>query len=115
MGRFSLEFGRKGPEGLKAEHDEDLIDDTIQGDGSEIKKLLDEIDTSIDEEDFSDCEKKSEEKEDLDFSDCLKKSVKSDEEIDEYFDDCGKEQEQLLEEAQKESKRLLASIEEIFG
>ena len=69
----------------------------------------------MDEEDFSDCEKKSEVKEDLEFSDCLKKSVKSDEEIDEYFEDCGKEQEKLLEEAKKESKRLQASIDEIFG
>lgn len=116
MGRgFSLEFGRKGPEGLKAEYDENLIDDTIQGDGSEIKKLLDDIDTSMDEEDYSDCEKKVGEKEKLDFSDCLKQSVKEDEEIDEYYEDCEKEQEKLLEEAEKESDRLKSEIDEIFG
>ena len=72
MGRkFSLEFGRKGAEGLNEEHDEDLIDDTLAGDGSEIKKILDEI-----EDDFEDCKKenteKPEEEKEVTFEDCLK-------------------------------------------
>ena len=109
MGRFSLEFGRKGPEGLSEEHDEGIIGGAASQDEKEeidVKKILDDLDSTPDD-DFEDCKKEK------DFLKELAKLMNDDEEIDEYYDDC--EKEKALEEAEKEMDRLKAEIDEIFG
>lgn len=110
----SLEFGRHGIEGLKKETDENLLDEDysqIQGDGSEIKKLLNDLEDI--EEDYEDCgkeEKEPEVEKEEDFSDCLKKQNKEIETEEDALDymDCGKESE-------KEKERINDEINEIFG
>jgi len=107
--RFSLEFGRKGPEGLNEEHDEGLngaVSSKKEQKEIDIKKILDDLDSVVDD-DFEDCKK--------DFSKELAKLMNDEDEIAEYYEDCGKEQEKLLEEAKKESDRLKSEIDEIFG
>ena len=110
MGRFSLEFGRKGPEGLNVEHDEGIVgganaeDDVDTKKIEDIKKMLDDLEATQDD-DFEDCKK--------DFSKKLAELMSDDEEIDEYYNDCGKEE--SLEEAQKEIDKLKSEIEDIFG
>lgn len=109
MERFSLEFGRKGPEGLSEEHDEGINGGASYQEEKEdidVKKILDDLDSERDD-DFKDCKK--------DFLDEISKLMNDDEEIDEYYDDCGKEQEKNLEESKKEMDRLKRSIDEIFG
>ena len=135
MGKFSLEFGRKGPEGLKAENDEHLIDDTLAGDGSEIRKNMQGIDTSMDEEDYSDCAKQpeqpedesyddckkepSEEEKEDDFSDCLKKATKTQAEISredaENFEAFVQEATEIVEQSKDDVEKIKDSVLDIFG
>ena len=99
MGRISLEFGRKGTEGINEEPDEnieDLLEDTGDGPGItdeediDIKRILDEGCNSDDE--LVPAKK--------DFLDELSKLMNDDEEIDEYYDGCIKEK--ILEDSQKD-------------
>lgn len=114
-----LEFGRKGPEGLKGETDEKIIgssydeDHLLKGDGSEIKKILDGIDTSMDE-DYSDCEKQpaeSEEEKEESFEDCLKKATKKTPETAEEWKEYVEETEKIMENSKKELDDLKKSME----
>ena len=107
MGRFSLEFGRKGPEGLKEEHDEGLTGSTASEDEREdidIKKILDDLDATTDDA-FEDPKK--------DFLDEISKLMNDDEEIDEYYSDS--ESQKGLEEEQEEINILNETIKDIFG
>ena len=104
--RHSLEFGRKGPEGITKEgidergyepdEDKNTISDKLIADAEEIRKLLDEI-----EED--------------DIEDKLRSQTKTYDEItSEDIDELAKEEKNEID-IEEEKKKLLDSIDEIFG
>ena len=122
-------------EGIRGAYSEpqetEEVSEFLEGDGSEIAKLMQEIDMSVDEDDYSDCGKQpeeqeeesyedcekepdKEEKEDT-FEDCLKKATKSKKEVIEDYEVYIRETEQIIRETRDEVQALRDSIEDIFG